>query len=262
MTQRPIIIAHRGASGQAPENTLAAFALALELGADAIEIDLHQTRDGRLVVLHDFSLRRTTGDHRRVRSVTFAELRRLSAGGWWSARFRAERVPALEEVLDLARGRAFLHLELKRGSPYYPGIETALVDAVDRADAWNGVRVSSFDATALATLQAQSQRLELGLLTDRTRTATILRLAQRLRVRSVHLALRRCGPAAHEALNAAGFPVYVYTVNEPDQLRAVVARGLQGIFTNFPDRLARILDRGARTATGPKDLAVRNRRML
>jgi glycerophosphoryl diester phosphodiesterase len=237
-------IAHRGASAYAPENTLAAFELAAAHGADAVELDLHQTKDRRLVVIHDFTLKRTAGDPRQVRSATLAEVQRLSAGAWFHERFSDQRVPTLEQALELGRKRLLLHLELKGGSPYYAEIEPTLLRAIDRARAFNRVRVSSFDEAALARLRGLGgARLALGLLTRRTRTADIIRLARTLRVESVHLSRRRFTPDAARSLRQAGFPVYVYTVDDTAQMSRLIDQGADGLFTNTPDRLAALLQR-------------------
>lgn len=241
VTRRALNIAHRGASAEAPENTLAAFELALTQGADAIELDLHQTADGRIVVIHDFFLRRTTGDRRAVKSVSYSELRTLSSGSWFSPKFRNEVVPTLEAVLDLAKERTFLHLELKQGSSKYPEIEENLLRILSTAKAVHRVRVSSFDEAALARLRGLSRRLSLGLLTRRTKTGQILSLARRLGVASVHLSTKRYSRRTMAALQAAGFAVYVYTVDRPTAMRRYLADGVDGLFTNQPARLAGLL---------------------
>lgn len=249
MSRVVVNIAHRGASAYAPENTLAAFELAAAQGADAIELDLHQTKDRRLVVIHDFTLKRTTGDPRQIRSATLADIQRLSAGAWFDERFSDARVPTLEQALEFGRKRLLLHLELKGGSPYYPDIESNLLDAIGRARAFNRVRISSFDAAALARLRGLGgARPALGLLTRRTRAGDIIRLARALRVESVHLARRRFTPAAARGLRQAGFPVYVYTVDDPAQMRRLIDQGADGLFTNTPDRLTALLRRLAALA--------------
>src|SRR3989337_3593200 len=108
----PLVIAHRGANAYAPENTLAAFRLAADQGADSIEFDVRATADGHLVVIHDSSLGRTTDGEGEIGALTLEEVRRADAGGRRGAAFRGERVPTLEEVLDVARGRLLVDIEL------------------------------------------------------------------------------------------------------------------------------------------------------
>ena len=132
----PLIAAHRGASKYAPENTMAAFRLAETMGANFIELDVRATRDGRLIALHDETVDRTTNGKGRAGELTFGEIRRLDAGGWFSPAFRGERIPSLEEVLDRFGGGIGLILELKQPSAY-PGIEQALARLLTERD-WTG----------------------------------------------------------------------------------------------------------------------------
>ena len=116
---RALGVAHRGASREAPENTVAAFRLALDAGAPAVEGDVQRTRDGRLVVIHDQTVERTTDGRGAVGSFLFEDLRRLDAGRWFAPEFAGERVPSLDEVLDLMRDRAPVLLEIKHGPVFY-----------------------------------------------------------------------------------------------------------------------------------------------
>jgi glycerophosphoryl diester phosphodiesterase len=231
-------IAHRGASGHAPENTLAAVRMAVEMGADAVELDFHQTADGRLIALHDFSLRRTTGDPRRPASVRLSEVKALDAGSWWSRAFRNERIPTLEEVLEACRKRVHLHLEIKKGSSMYPGIESRVVKAVNDLNARDGVTVSSYDADALLAVREADRRVGIGLLTRLKATGPVLRLAESVSARSLHLSTGRLTPALLRAAQDRGLRVYAYTVNTTRDMRRYIGMGVDGLFTNFPDRLA------------------------
>ncbi|MCI0545666.1 MAG: glycerophosphodiester phosphodiesterase, partial [Candidatus Rokubacteria bacterium] len=123
MTPVPLVIAHRGASEEAPENTIAAFELALALGADGLEVDVHLSKDDQPVVIHDFTLERTTDGAGPVRALTARELKRLDAGGWMGTRFRGQRIQNLHEVLERFRDRTRCWIELKAGSDVYPDIE-------------------------------------------------------------------------------------------------------------------------------------------
>ncbi len=241
MSKKVLNIAHRGASGHAPENTMAAFRLALEQGADAIELDLHQTADGHLVVLHDFSLKRTTGDPRSVKQVELSEIKKLDAGIWWSKEYQGERIPTLEEVLELARDRIAVYIELKKGSPFYPAVEARLIALLGRLKAHTWVTVSSFDSQALQTLRDRDPKLSLGLLTRLSEAKPILSLAQTLSVRAIHISTRRFSPVLLHQAHAQGFLVHVYTVNRPSEMQRFLDLGIDGLFTNYPDRLASLV---------------------
>ena len=129
-------IAHRGASALAPENTIAAFERAVELGADVIELDLHMSQDGELVVIHDDTLDRTTDGSGPVHHRSLGELMRLDAGRWFGEGFAGQRIPRLDEVLDRFAGKVPLALEIKAGSTFFPGIEEKVVSALRERRAW------------------------------------------------------------------------------------------------------------------------------
>ncbi len=150
---RPWAIAHRGASLEAPENTLAAFQRAVELGADLIELDVHQTADGHVVIIHDDTVDRTTNGSGPVHSMALRELRRLDAGSWMGPQFAGERVPTLLEVLELTRGRAGLAIEIKAGSARYPGLEANIVRLLETAGRVDDVIITSGDCHAIAEVR-------------------------------------------------------------------------------------------------------------
>src|SRR5215213_10951386 len=129
---RPRVFGHRGAMGHAPENTFASFELALTLGVDAIELDVHLSADDQVVVIHDDDLSRTTDGQGVVRDRTLAELQRLDAGARFDAQYAGQRIPTLDEVLAWARGRCVLDIEIKGGPDPYPGIEQRVVDLIRR----------------------------------------------------------------------------------------------------------------------------------
>jgi len=244
MTYNPLNIAHRGASGHAPENTMAAFRLAVEQSADWIELDVHQTADGHLVVLHDFSMRRTAGDRRTVRELTLEQVRKLEVGAWREEAYRGERVPTLDEVLAFAENPVRVFIELKRGSPFYPAIERRLLETIARHSAKDRVAISSFDLAALKTLRGLDPEISLGLLTRKTRPREILDEAKSLKVQSIHISTHRLSKNILMQAHANRLPVYVYTVNRLSLMKRYLAMGADGLFTNYPDRLRDLLRTG------------------
>jgi len=241
MTNDPINIAHRGASGHAPENTMAAFRLAVEQSADWIELDVHQTADGHPVVLHDFTLRRTAGDPRPVRALSLEQVKEFDIGSWWNGTYRSERVPTLDEVLAFAAGRIRIFIELKRGSSFYPEIERRLLEMIARHRAKDRVAISSFDLAALKTLRGLDPEIPLGLLTRKTRPRDILNEAESLKVQSIHISTHRLSKNILTQAHSDGLPVYVYTVNRLSLMKRFLAMGADGLFTNYPDRLRNLL---------------------
>jgi glycerophosphoryl diester phosphodiesterase len=232
----PRVIAHRGASGTCPENTLAAFRRAAELGAPMIELDVQLTRDGEVVVLHDPLLDRTTDGSGPVRERTLAEIRRLDAGAWFGPAFRGEPVPTLGEVL-----RAFprdVNVELKPWGD--DGLEARTFAVVEAATAAGRVVFSSFQASALQRLRALAPTAALAVLWETEPITEGLRLAERVRARALHVRKDAATDATLRAAAAAGLPVRVWTVNEADEFDRLAAAGVDGIFTDHPERFLQI----------------------
>ena len=230
-----LLIAHRGASAHAPENTLAAFRLASDMGAKAVEFDVHQTRDHELVVIHDEDLKRVGKKALKVGALSFEELSRVDVGSWFDRAFAAERVPRLAEVMDLCQGRQELHVELKRGSRLYPGIEERVVDLLQRRGAAASSLVSSFDHEALYCARSIDSKIRLGYLLGLTPWKTAWREMQELKAESLNLSLRQVGAKTIKAARERGLKTLVYTVNAAKDARKLEAWGADGIFCNYPE---------------------------
>lgn len=232
---QPTIIAHRGASGTCPENTLAAFRRAHELGAHMIELDVQLTRDEEVVVLHDDTLDRTTTGLGPVGALPLAAVRALDAGAWFAPQFRGERVPTLAEVL--AAIPLPLNVELKpvgRGAAAPLAARTLAV--VVAAGALGRVVFSSFDPEAILALREASADAEVGVLWSADPVPDGLAFARRVAARALHLRKDAATRAAIAAAAAAGLETRVWTVNARVDLDRVVAAGASGIFTDFPER--------------------------
>jgi glycerophosphoryl diester phosphodiesterase len=229
--------------GHAPENTLASFRKGVELGAPMLELDIHLSADGRLVVIHDDTVDRTTDGSGRVSDLTADELGRLDAGSWFSPDFAGERVPMLENVLDWARGRVGLVIELKLGPVWYPGIEEVLVRTLQRADATADVLVISSDHHAVRRVKqldpaAKTAIMYGGRMLDPVGMA---RAAGAEAVRPGHYTLTAADVAV---CHAAGLAVIPWTVNDEASMRRVVSMGVDGMSSNYPELLGRVLAAG------------------
>jgi glycerophosphoryl diester phosphodiesterase len=233
-----VVVAHRGASAVCPENTHAAFAAALRMGADGIELDLQLSADDRVVVYHDGTLAKV-GGRGRVRERTLAELRRLDVGGWFAAKFAGERMPTLEEVLDRYGARTLLCLEIKldedEPAPRRRRLVHAVVDAVRRAGVGDRVRILSFwpDALALAARRAPQlcrvldcsfQPRSQALLRRGLRDAAVLCLPARLATR-----------ALGERVRGMDRELWVYRCDTERTLAQALRAGVSGIITDRPD---------------------------
>ena len=232
-----LVIAHRGASGHAPENTLVAFRRAFELGAKAIEFDVHQTLDHELVVAHDDDFRRCGGgDRRRVKNIHWkGEAEAVDVGSWFDASFAGERLPRLADVYDLAGPAIEFHLEIKHGSAIYPGIEERVLDFLRARGVLTRTLISSFDHDALYRIRSLDERARVGYLLGLTRMKTAQREMQELAAESLNLSVRQATARAVKSAHDRGLRVLVYTVNTPAERDRLAKRGVDGIFSNYPE---------------------------
>jgi glycerophosphoryl diester phosphodiesterase len=230
---RILLGAHRGNSAEFPENTLAAFQSALDLGVDVIECDVHLSADGALPVIHDHLVDRTTSGRGLVRDQTMAELKALDAGSWKDPRFAGERVPTLSEVLALARGRAGVAIEIKNLPLSYRGIERAVVAAVGEANMVDQVIVIAFDHRSVRRIR----ELDAGLLTgvlEASRPVDPLRLMADAGAEVFCPHWGAIDPETAEELHAAGKLIGVWTVDDPVSLAWSKALPANAIYTNRP----------------------------
>ncbi|MBI4311314.1 MAG: glycerophosphodiester phosphodiesterase [Chloroflexi bacterium] len=240
--RRPLVIAHRGASGEAPENTMAAFELALEQGADVIEMDVHMTADGYPVVIHDDTLERTTNGKGLVRQRTLAELKGMDAGSWSGRQFAGQKVPTLEEVVAWAKGKVPLAIEVKNVPHRYRGIEASVTGVLERARAMLEHEVFSFDHVAMQRFKTR----EPGLLTGvcyRGDVVDHVALAKAAGATVLHPWLYDMRSEAIRDAHAAGLLVAPWVADTPEDIRALAALGVDGITTNFPRRAREIIGR-------------------
>jgi glycerophosphoryl diester phosphodiesterase len=228
-----MVIAHRGASAYAPENTLAAFDLALQLGCRHLELDVDLTRDGHIVVMHDDTIDRTTNGTGPVGSQTLAALRALDAGAWFGPQFAGERIPALAEVLERYQGRVHLHIELKGRAPH---LAPGTADLVRQYGMVNQVTVTSFQYPRLVETRASAPELPTGWLVTEVSDATIAQ-AQALGLTQICPKADRVTPALVRRLDAEGFVVRAWGVADEILMRQVVEAGADGMTVNFPDTL-------------------------
>ena len=236
-------IAHRGFSGAAPENTLAAFEKAIDAGAEMFELDVLLSRDGRVVVIHDDTVDRTTDGEGKVASLTLAQLRALDAGAWFSREFEGERIPTLEEALSLARGRILVNVEIKTEA-VGRGIVPKTLDIIERLGMRDQVVISSFDPRALARVRELDDTFVTASLFDARRQEDLSpqEVMDRVGSNGFNLSRRQVDPSIVEACHTLGRPVAVYTVDDPDEMAQLIALGVDGIFTNRPDRLLALTD--------------------
>lgn len=238
--RKPWVIAHRGASGHAPENTLAAFERAVQLGAGFIETDLHLTRDARFVAIHDMTLERTTNGHGAVRDFTLAELRALDAGMWYDRKYMGEHIPTLEEVLEFARKHdVVFYLEVKYDAAW--GMHHALVGALRKAQDAARTIVISFDPGTLDSVRKLDASIMMGLLIDEP-SPECVKISLNVGARQLCPRFTLVTPELVAEAHRADLHVATWTVNQADEMRNVVGAGVDGVMTDFPDRLQAVLE--------------------
>lgn len=231
-----LVIAHRGASGQRPENTLPAYALAVEQRADMIEIDLHRTRDGAVVITHDESLE-GLGGRGEIADATLEEVRVLDAG-------EGERVPLLDEVLDAFGAAIPFNLELKQAtSGPYPGLEDLALEAVRARGLLERTLFSCFEPRVLARLRELEPEARVALLVSPRSAADAVARAGALGAEALNPWFGLVTEALLAEAHGAGLAVHPYTVDAEADLERLCGWGVDGIFTNHPARLLRLLGR-------------------
>jgi glycerophosphoryl diester phosphodiesterase len=241
-----LIIAHRGASGHAPENTLAAFRKAVALGATFIETDLQLSRDARFVAIHDDSVDRTTNGKGTVHEQTLAALRKLDAGSWFGSEFAGERIPTLEEILEFSKKNdVVFYLELKPAGSW--GGEHALVGALRESGEIARAVVISFDPAVLASLRKVEPTLMTGVLYD-GQLKDPLQAAVEIGARQIVVRGDLVTPSMIEEAHHKDLQVVCWTVNNSAHIRLLMAAGVDGIMSDYPDRLVAALKREAKRA--------------
>lgn len=248
-----LVVAHRGGAALAPENTLGAFANALKIGVDMVECDVHLSKDGELVVMHDPDLSRTTDGKGFIYQMNFADIRKFNAaanfkGGPWPN----EPVPTLGEVLDLVKGKTQVQIEIKVEKIFgrYPGIEQKVIDAVKARDMVDDVIIISFDFPTLVEVKNLDPRFKTGALLSNT---TLSLSAAKPHDKLVADVVAQTGadyimPSSAgvsdllvNAVHARGLMIGVWTVNSPGEMRRMAEWGVDAITTNDPIELKKVL---------------------
>jgi len=233
---RPVIFAHRGASAYAPENTLAAFEIAIAQNADGIELDVKLSADGHVVVIHDMTVDRTTGAHGRVKNLSLADLRALDAGSFFSEKFQSEKIPTLEEVFEAVGRRTFINVELTNyNSPRDNLVESVCV-LVKKFGLQERVMFSSFFASNLSKAEEFLPEVPRGLLAFNGLLGAWARSFGFAfgKYRALHPNLEDTTRQQVQRVHRLNRRVHVWTVNAAEDMRRLFNWGVDGIFTDDP----------------------------
>jgi glycerophosphoryl diester phosphodiesterase len=240
----PIIFAHRGSSHYAPENTLAAFQLAIEHKADAIELDAKLTKDGEVVVIHDQTVDRTTDGKGRVDELTLPDIKELDAGSYFDVTFKNERIPTLREVFEIIKDRIIINVEITNYSSPFDLLPAKIADLVKQNDLVNTVFFSSFNPIALRKIHQLLPNAPIGFLTFSGISGKLARswLSHLIPYQSLNPAKQDVNVALLTKFHSKNKKVYVYTVNEPEEMNTLYKMGVDGIFTDDPLLARKVLN--------------------
>jgi len=231
-----LVIAHRGASAYAPENTMPAFEKALELGAEGIELDVHMTADGEIVVIHDHTIDRTSNGKGMVKDLTLDEIKKFDFGSWFDPSFEGVSIPTLREVMELLRDwDGLLNIEIKSGPIFYPGIEKKLIDMVKEYGFNDRVIFSSFNHYSLRDIKSIDPSMKIGLL-YMAGLVEPYNYAKSLGAEALHPYYYNIVPEVVEGCKKNGIKLNPFTINDKKEIEMVMKAGVDGIITDYPDR--------------------------
>ena len=236
------IIAHRGLSGIYPENTMLAFSKAVEAGADGIELDVHLSSDGEVIIIHDESLKRTAGIDRPVSSMTRSELERTNAGKTRDGSFGLTPIPSLEEYLSFIKDTGlYTNIELKTAPVYYPGIEEKTLALVRHFSLEDRIIFSSFNWLSVLYMKRLAPEIPAGLLISQPRIANIGREMRDAGIECYHPDYPILSDEAVAELHDNGIRINVWTVDGEDGMRQCQSWGIEGLITNRADKAVSLL---------------------
>jgi len=227
-------IGHRGASAYAPENTMAAFRKACELGADGVELDVQLSKDGQVVIMHDDRINRTTNGRGYVKDKTMKELFEYDAGSWFSSEFRNERIPTLAELFDYATGKMLVNVELKKSNDP-TALVLAVKEIVDKFQNYHDCLFTSFDLATVNAVLSIMPNARCGLLIDKLSPA-IWEGAWPFVAAKAGLVTNKFFRASQEHKKT----IVVWTANEEQEMKRLIEVGVARIITNYPDRAKKV----------------------
>jgi glycerophosphoryl diester phosphodiesterase len=237
------VIAHRGAAGKAPENTIASMRQAVKDNADWVEIDVQETKDGEVVVIHDSDFMKLSGVSTKVWEGTLAQLRQIDMGGWFDPKFSSERIPTLEEVLMEVKGKAKVLIELK----YYghdEKLEQRVVDIVEKADMAENVALMSLKPAGIKKLRTLRPDWETGILLSKA-----IGDISKMDVDFLAVNMGVMKPSFVRTIHQAGKKAYIWTADDPVSMTSMISLGVDGIITNEPEMARKVLTERAKLGT-------------
>ena len=234
----PWIVAHRGFKMKFPENTLAAFQAAIDVGAPMVELDVMLSRDRKLIVIHDATLERTTNGHGLVHDYTLEELKRLDAGSWFHTDFQDQRLPELGEVLELTNGRVITNIEIKSNAyePHHPAdaIEKQVVDLLKQQKAMDAVLISSFNSDILRQISEMAERPALAFISSNPANDQTVKFCCDIGAFSWHPNQRIVTGDQVKMMQDAGIRVFPFNVDTAEDCARMIGMKVDGVITDDP----------------------------
>lgn len=233
--------AHRGASGYYPENTMLSFKKAIELGCDGIETDVQMTSDGVMVLIHDELVNRTTNGKGFVKDFKFEELSKLDAGSWFDKNYEALSIPTAEELIILAKKNNIkINFEIKTGIVFYPGIEEKLIEIIYKHNMQDNVILSSFNHYSMFQCKEITNEIKTGLLYMEGLFEPEI-YCKHVNADAIHPYFYAINKQIIDNAHKLNILVNPFTINEEEDMKKLITAGIDGIITNFPDKLKKLL---------------------
>lgn len=232
--ERFTVLGHRGAMGDAPENTLPSFRKGVELMATMVELDIHLSKDGELVVIHDATVDRTTNGTGNVSDLTWPELARLDAGSWFAPEFVGARIPRLEEVLDAVADQVLINIEIKKGPDGpYPEIVDRMAALLEKLQCIDRVVISSFEPSYLRNVRSRLPEVEIAILYSKP-WPDVMDEALRQGWNGLHVHRSLVTKEYVDEAHAKGLVLRAWNPNDPGEMRRLIEAGVDGIGTDYP----------------------------
>jgi glycerophosphoryl diester phosphodiesterase len=234
------LIAHRGASAYAPENTISAFQKAIDMGLNAVEFDVQFTLDGKAVVTHDYNLERTSNGSGYIKDFNLSQLRELDFGKWFDEKYINEKIPTLEEVLSKVKNNYFINIELKRDNNDKRFFSKTIIETIEKFDIREKVLISSFDHNLLKDLYKTDNNLKIALLFPKEIERNFDNLKEyidrlEIKVSAINPHKDSLNEVSVKNIKKLGLKINSYTINEIDDYTRLKNLGVDAVFTNFPD---------------------------
>jgi glycerophosphoryl diester phosphodiesterase len=232
-------IGHRGAAGEAPENTIASFQLAIEQGCTALELDIHVSADGEIIVCHDATIDRTTDRRGAIKDLTVEQIKQADAGRWFHKAFTGERLPLLKEVFDAVPTGFPINVEIKCYK--HPQVAQKLITLLHNSGRLNSVIVSSFGYEVLYSLKRAEPEIRIGLLYDKRIDYQGLAEWNKVKLYSLHPHHLLVNQDYAKAAINQGYQIYPWTIDNEARMKELIGIQVSGIITNFPRKLNHLL---------------------